>query len=260
MSSPPYQLVSDPTNKRELENFIKALFPIGEIMMEPESKRVGYREGLNLIELMGRMTKLEKQLESSNEEQHKQQEMFKEQQQKREKQQQMFKEQQELFRENERSLLMAHADELEWTVSLDDEETRYKRNEIIHGGNIKISIKAIAFLEKRGEISRAQNASIGFEATYGFSMHELKPVIATAPEEMVELLNMRGTLRKLDIWRMKFHTKSEKWIEACEEIIRAWLRAGGGSASYHRNQAKEEYMKISQWMADCVNDARKGKK
>jgi hypothetical protein len=41
------------------------------------------------------------------------------------------------------------------------------------------------------------------------------------------------------------HTKSEKWIEACDDIIKDWLRAGGGSASSFKEQAKEEYAKIS---------------
>lgn len=76
-------------------------------------------------------------------------------------------------------------------------------------------------------------------------------MIATAPEEIVELFNLGGTLRKLDIWRNRFAIKSKPWIEGCDRIIVAWLRAGGGSDSSIRDQAKEEYMKISQQMADC---------
>ncbi|GAM42508.1 hypothetical protein TCE0_044f16549 [Talaromyces pinophilus] len=226
--------------------------------MEPESKRVGNSGGFNLIELLGRMTKLEKQLENSKEE-HKRN--VEEQQAKIEELQQKIKQETQKFEErleeNDYNLLMVHTNELEWTVGLDDMKTRHKRNEVTHGGDIKLSIRTIAFLKKRGEICRAGNASIGFKTTYGFSIHELGPVIATAPEETVELFNLRGILRKLDIWRKTFAIKSKPWIEGCDQIIDAWLRAGGGSDSCIRNQAKEEYMKISQQMAGCVDDIRR---
>jgi vacuolar-type H+-ATPase subunit I/STV1 len=260
--------------------------------MEPESKRVGNSGGFNLIELLDRMTKVEKQLENSKEKHERnveeqqteieeQRTKIKELQLKLEEETQKFEERleeetqkfderleketqkfeerleketqkfEERLEENEYNLLMVHANELEWTVGLHDVETRYKRNEVTHGGDIKLSIRTIAFLERRGEIRRAKNASIGFKTTYGFSIHELRPVIATAPEEIVELFNLGGTLRKLDIWRKTFSIKSKTWIEGCDQIIDAWLRAGGGSDSCIRNQAKEEYMKISQQMADC---------
>lgn len=229
--------------------------------MEPESKRVGNSGGFNLIELLDRMTKVEKQLENSKEEHERnvgeqqtrieeQRTKIKELQQKLEEETQKFEERLE---ENEYNLLMVHANELGWTAGLDDSETRHKRNEVTHGGDIKLSIRTIAFLKRRGEIRRAENASVGFKTTYGFSIHELGPVIAAAPQEIVELFNLGGTLRKLDIWRKRFHIKSKTWIDGCDQIIDAWLRAGGGSDSCIRNQAKEEYMKISQQMADCMD-------
>lgn len=114
--------------------------------MEPESKRVGNSGGFNLIKLLDRMTKLENSKEEHERNVGEQQIKIEELQQK--------------LKENEYNLLMVHANELEWTVRLDDTETRYKRNEITHGGDIKLSIRAIAFLERRGEIRRAENASI----------------------------------------------------------------------------------------------------
>ena len=224
--------------------------------MEPESRRVGNSGGFNLIELLDRMTKVEKQLENSKEHVEEQQTKIEELQQKLKQETQKFEER---FEENEYNLLMVHANELEWTVGLDDMETRNQRNEVTHGGDIKLSIRTIAFLKKRGEIRRARNASIGFKATYGFPIHELGPVIATAPEEIVELFNLGGTLRKLDIWRKTFAIKSKPWIEGCDRIIDAWLRAGGGPDSCIRNQAREEHMKVSQQMADCVDSVRRCK-
>lgn len=68
----PNQLQSDPTNKQELENFLKLFFPADEIVMEPELRRVENREGHNLIELLQDLHKqvgeLKEQQKYSNEE------------------------------------------------------------------------------------------------------------------------------------------------------------------------------------------------
>lgn len=237
----PHQLRSDPTNKHELENFLKAFFPTDEITMDPESRRIGNREGHNVIELLQDLHEQVRELK----EQHKHSdEELKEAQRK-------IEEQQERIRQNDYLLLAAYANELEWTAGKSDGESRYFRNVIIHGGDIGYAIRSIEFLEELGEATRVQNASEGFEITYGVSIGKIGPIITTAPKEVVDLLNKRAVLQKLWKWEEAYPKGRKKWIKDCGQAIDAWLHTGGKSCL--GNELKEEYLRLSQWMASRVN-------
>lgn len=138
----------------------------------------------------------------------------------RKKQQRKIEEQQKRICENEYLILAVYPNELEWTAGNADADSRYTRNVIIHGGDIKYAIRAVEFLEELGETTRAQNASEGFRITYGLSIGELRPILATAPEELVDLLNKRAVLEKLRKWKGIFHKGTEKWIEACDKATK----------------------------------------
>lgn len=153
--------------------------------------------------------------------------------------------------ENDYLLLAAYANELEWTAGKSDAESRYTRNVIIHGGDIRYAIRSIELLEELGETTRVQNASEGFEITYGVSIGKIRPTIATAPEEIVDLLNKRGVLKKLWKWKDRFPEGRKQWIKDCDQAIDAWLHTGGKSCL--ENELKEEYLRLCQWMADRVD-------
>lgn len=95
-----------------------------------------------------------------------------------------------------------------------------------------------------------QNASKGFEITYGVSLGKLRPIIPTAPDEIVDFLNKRGVIKKLWKWAHKFPKGTEKWIEDCDEAITTWLHTGAEPCL--ENKFKEEYFRLSQWMDDRV--------
>lgn len=257
----PHQLRSDPTNKLELENFLKAFFPADEITMDPESRRIGNREGHNVIELLQDLH--EQVREHKEQHEHFDEELkearkklgeHKKQLKQRELkgQQKTIKEQQEEIEErisqNDYLLLAAYASELEWTASQGDAGSRYT-HVLIHGGNIEYAIRAIAFLEELGETTRVRDASKGFEITYGVSIGELRSKIATAPEEIVGLLNKRGELKRLQKWENKFPKERKQWIEDCDQAIKTWLLTGGDSYL-------KEYSRLSQWMAERVDSTK----
>ncbi|EED20911.1 hypothetical protein TSTA_081440 [Talaromyces stipitatus ATCC 10500] len=146
----------------------------------------------------------------------------------------MIKEQRERSEESEYLLLAAYANELEWTAGKSGAESRYTRNVIIHGGDIKYAIRAIEFLEELGE---------------------LQPIIATVPEEIVDVLNKRGILQKPRMWEDKFPKERTKWIKDCDQVIKAWLHTG--EESYREDEVKEKRFRLSQWMADRVEDIKR---
>jgi hypothetical protein len=237
----PHQLRSNPTNKHELENFLKVFFPADEIKMEPDSRRIGNREGHNLIELLQDLLEQVGELK----EQHKHSDKELKEAQKK------IEEQQKRIGENDYLLLAAYANELEWTAGKSDAESRYTRNVIIHGGDIRYAIRSIELLEELGEATRVRNASEGFEVTYGVSIGKIRPTIATAPEEIVDLLNKRVVLKKLWTWKAKFPQGRKDWIEDSDQVVKTWLHTGGDG--FLEDKLKEEYLRLCQWMADRVD-------
>jgi hypothetical protein len=227
--------------------------------MEPESRRFGNREGHNLVELLQDLHKqvgeLKEQQKHSDEERKReskeQQKQIEEQQREIEEQQRKIEEQQERIGENDYLLLAAYANELEWTAGKSDTESRYTRNAIIHGGDIRYAIRSIVLLEDLGETTRVQNASEGFEITYGVSIGTIRPIIANTPEEIVDLLNKRGVLKKLWKWKDKFPEGRKQWIEDSDQAIKTWLQSGGKSCL--EDNFKKEYLRLYQWMAERVD-------
>ena len=154
-----------------------------------------------------------------------------------------IEEQQKTIGENDYLLLAAYANELEWTAGKSDAESRYTTNVIIHGGDISYAIRSIELLEKLGE---AKNASEGFEITYGISIGKIRPIIATAPEEIVDLLNKRAVLQKPWKWEEVYPKGRKEWIKDCDQAIKTWLLTRGDSYL-------KEYSRLSQWMAKRVD-------
>ncbi|KUL91182.1 hypothetical protein ZTR_00871 [Talaromyces verruculosus] len=246
-----HQLRSDPTNKHEFENFLKVFFPADEIIMDPESRRIGNREGHNLIELLQDLHKqVEEQRKYFDEELKEAQNKIEEQRkhfaEELKETQNKFEEQQKRIGENDYLLLAAYANELEWTAGKSDAESRYTRNDLIHGGDIRYATRSIELLEELGEATRVQNASEGFEITYGVSIGKIRPIIATAPEEIADLLNKRAVLQKLWKWEEVYPEGRRKWIKDCDQAIKTWLLTGGDSYL-------KEYSRLSQWIAEHVD-------
>ncbi|PCG94203.1 Hypothetical protein PENO1_078460 [Penicillium occitanis (nom. inval.)] len=204
--------------------------------MDPESRYIGNREGHNLFELLQDLHEQVRELK----EQHKHSDEELKEAQKE------IEEQQKRIGENDYLLLAAYANELEWTAGKSDAESRYTRNVIIHGGDIRYAIRSIELLEELGEATRVKNASIGFEITYGVSIGKIQPIIATAPEEIVDLLNKRAVLQKLWKWKKVYPKGRKEWIKDCDQAIKTWLLTGGDSYL-------KEYSRLSQWMAERVD-------
>lgn len=57
----------------------------------------------------------------------------------------------------------------------------------------------------------------------------IRPIIATAPEEIVDLLNKRGVLNKPWKWKEKFPEERKQWIEGSDQAIKTRLQSGGMS-------------------------------
>lgn len=166
-------------------------------------------------------------------------------------QEDIIKEQQKRLGENDNLLLAVYANELEWTAGKGDPDSRYTRNAIIHGGNIKYAIRAIEFLREHGDSTRVRNASKGFAITYGISIAQIQPIFAATPEEVVDLLNKRGVLQKVWKWEEVYPTYKKEWIQDCDLVIQKWLQLGGKSNL--EDNLKEDFIRLSRWVADRVD-------
>jgi hypothetical protein len=74
-------------------------------------------------------------------------------------------------------------------------EARSQRNEVAHGGNFKVDLQALDYLEDRRELCQ-----IGFHSLYGQPVDELQSNIETTPppdEEIVRILDRRATLETI---------------------------------------------------------------
>lgn len=156
-----------------------------------------------------------------------------------------FEKQQNLLKEMDHSILMMHANELKWIYA----NSRLKldnRMKYVYSGDVKNAIRAIEFLEtQNSHDDHIQNALRGFEMTYGISRDQIKPKISTAPSEIVDILDRRGTLRKQEMWKDNFAERTDKWIETCDNIVHNWLRM-----DLFEDGEKKDYHEFVEWMAD----------
>jgi hypothetical protein len=194
--------------------------------MDQEPKQVGNAEGLSPIDHLHHMDNNLQGLQSRVDEMKKR-----------------FEEQ-EPFRSWK---LNIRANKLERIASSSERETR---NELAKGGSVKYDLKVLEYLEELRELDRLRKASIGFEVLYGLSSDQIVPNISTAPEKIVDILNRRGILKEVKMWRVWCLDGRDSWISACDRIISTWLSS---PALCLGDEDQEEYNTLCQWMTDQNN-------
>lgn len=184
-------------------------------MVDPKSRRIGNRDGQCLLEEIG---ELREQLKHTGEDLKRE----------IEKQKKEIDKLHARADENGRLLFAAYANELERTAGKSDPASRYTRNAIIHGGHIKYAIESIEHLERFGKTTRVQNASKGFEITYGVSRDQIQDIIKIAPGELVDWLNRRAELKKSQKWQDLFPCETEQWIKEVDQAIQMFVEVRRG--------------------------------
>lgn len=231
-------------------------------MVDPKSRRIGNRDGQCLFEEIGELREqlkhtgedLKRELEKHQREIEEQKREIEERKKEIDKQHGDIDKLHARADENDRLLFAAYANELEWTAGKSDAASRYARNAIIHGGHIKYAIESIEHLERFGKTARVQNASKGFEITYGVSRDQIQDIIKIAPEELVDWLNRRAELKKNQKWQDLFPCETEQWIKEVDQAIQCLLKSGG--ESWH-DGFRKDYLKLHQWMDDHLEEIKK---
>lgn len=99
-------------------------------------------------------------------------------------------------------MLSIRANELEKLSPYFDREARSQRNELVHGGNVKMDLEALRYLIDCSDFDRLTNARIGFHSLYGRPANELQSNIANAPQEILGILDKPATLETIHKWKL----------------------------------------------------------
>ncbi|KAL3713515.1 hypothetical protein TMatcc_002218 [Talaromyces marneffei ATCC 18224] len=222
-----------------------------ELLFKPELKRVGNLGGLRLLDRLDRLEErqvdIQTELQNQRLEFDKQRSLYK-------KTEDELKRQRDLLEPFRLQILSIRATELEKLSPHFDSEARFQRNAMVHGGNVRVDLQALDYLEACREFARLQNAKMGFQSLYGRPVDELRFKIADAPQEIVGILNRRATLETMHKWKLVAKEERLAWIALCDRLIGTWSQSAyevaRSSSDAHKEAIKAEYDQLCQWMSD----------
>jgi hypothetical protein len=126
---------------------------------------------------------------------------------------------------------------------------RAKRNEIVHGANLKRDIEALDFLKTEDKL-RLKGACEGFKASYGLSESDGRAAVKNAPEQVITAINMRRNLRYLDSWAKKSFSRG--MVANCDLIIDTWLQSVRSGKPYPESEMTPIFAKLTDWRDKSV--------
>jgi hypothetical protein len=105
----------------------------------------------------------------------------------------------------------------------------YPRNEIAHGGHLRLDIEIIE-RDKQKKNSTTSLWIPGFEKVYGLKYSDAKTLAHSAPPDLIELINMRVHVTVLDVWNPTYDSatshiseKRRSIQQAVQQIINVYL-------------------------------------
>ncbi|KAK2756694.1 hypothetical protein FQN54_005140 [Arachnomyces sp. PD_36] len=131
-----------------------------------------------------------------------------------------------------------------------------QRNDVAHGGNIKVDIKVIELMHKAFP-PRADQWKRGFVDRYGIPFDTFKEIdIDDFPERLEQVLNTRATVLTMKRWNpeLKKSPKVAEEIRAskneilsnCETIIHRWRTKGNANLLEEGSESEGLYLRIQE--------------